>query len=145
MLANLHKRLLSRGVRLRRWDVWIACVALCNPRSYCSSRDKKYPSSSQNIGSLTTISSEQIWKEKTCEDLEQINHLAKMLLFLGFCRTWTKRYLITSQSDKSQKKTFRVGGPQSPFSISSSFILSFVLLSFFLNTKMRCYCQWRLF
>ena len=38
-----------------------------------------------------------------------------------------------------KKKTFRVGSPQSPFSISSSFILSFVLLPFFLNTKMT---QW---
>ena len=36
---------------------------------------------------------------------------------------------------KSQKKTFRVGGPQSPFSISSSFILFFVLLPFSLNTQ----------
>ena len=35
----------------------------------------------------------------------------------------------------SQKKTFRVGGPQSPFSISSSFILFFVLPPFFLKTK----------
>ena len=106
--------------------------------------------------------------------------------FFWFCRTWTKRYLITSQTRvkrvsrihhrtialagyttgpssrmvrwcirltrltlvceviryrlvqvrQNQKKTFRVGGPQSPFSISSSFILSFVLLPFFLNTKM---------
>ena len=39
------------------------------------------------------------------------------------------------QVRQNQKKTFRVGGPQSPFSISSSFILSFVLLPFFLNTK----------
>ena len=31
--------------------------------------------------------------------------------------------------------TFGVGGPQSPFSISSSFILFFVLLPFFLETK----------
>ena len=31
--------------------------------------------------------------------------------------------------------TFRVGGPQSPFSISSSSILFFVLLPFFLKTK----------
>ena len=43
---------------------------------------------------------------------------------------------LGSNSTKSQKKTFRVGGPQSPFSISSSFILSFVLLHSFLNTKM---------
>ena len=106
--------------------------------------------------------------------------------FFWFCRTWTKRYLITSQTRvkrngrihhrtilrmdgpdedgsvmvrwcirltrltlvceviryrlvqvrQNQKKTFRVGGPQAPFSISSSFILSFVLLPFFLNTKM---------
>ena len=38
-------------------------------------------------------------------------------------------------ADKISKTTFRVGGPQSPFSISSSFMLSFVLLPFFLNTK----------
>ena len=42
---------------------------------------------------------------------------------------------LGSSPTKSQKKTFRVGGPQSPFSISSSFILFFVLLPFFLNTK----------
>ena len=45
------------------------------------------------------------------------------------------RYRLV-QVRQNQKKTFRVGGPQSPFSISSSFILSFVLLPFFLNTKM---------
>ena len=70
--------------------------------------------------------------------------------FFLFCRTWTKRYLITSQTRvkrvsrihhrtiqvrQNQKNTFRVGDPQAPFSISSSFILSFVLLPFFLNTK----------
>ena len=44
------------------------------------------------------------------------------------------RYRLV-QVRQNQKKTFRVGGPQSPFSISSSFILSFVLLPFFLNTK----------
>ena len=96
--------------------------------------------------------------------------------FFWFCRTWTKRYLITSQTRvkrvsrihhrtilwcirltrltlvceviryrlvqvrRNQKKTFRVGGPQSPFSISSSFILSFVLLAFFLNTKTKELC-----
>ena len=53
------------------------------------------------------------------------------------------RYRLV-QVRQNQKKTFRVGGPQSPFSISSSFILSFVLLPFFLNTKMkmasRCSC-----
>ena len=42
---------------------------------------------------------------------------------------------LGSSPTKSQKKTFRVGGPQSPFSISSSFILSFVFPPFFLNTK----------
>ena len=45
------------------------------------------------------------------------------------------RYRLV-QVRQNQKKNFRVGGPQSPFSISSSFILSFVLLPFFLNTKM---------
>ena len=101
-----------------------------------------------------------------------------LIFFFWFCRTWTKRYLITSQTRvkrvsrihhrtilslrmvrwcirltrltlvceviryrlvqvrQNQKKTFRVGGPRSPFSISSSFILSFVLLPFFLNTNM---------
>ena len=42
---------------------------------------------------------------------------------------------LGSSPTKSQKKTFRVGSPQLPFSISSSFILFFVLLPFFLNTK----------
>ena len=74
-----------------------------------------------------------------------------LFFFLRFCRTWTKRYLITSQTRvkrvsrihhrtihqnlKKKKKRLRVGGPQSPFSISFSFILFFVLLPFFLNTK----------
>ena len=44
------------------------------------------------------------------------------------------RYRLV-QVRQNQKNTFRVGGPQAPFSISSSFILSFVLLPFFLNTK----------
>ena len=103
--------------------------------------------------------------------------------FFWFCRTWTKRYLITSQTRvkrvsrihhrtilsrwcirltrltlvceviryrlvqvrQNQKKTFRVGGPQSPFSISSSFILSFVLLPFFINTKMDYFLFWIFF
>ena len=45
---------------------------------------------------------------------------------------------IDTSLTKSQKKTFQVaiGGPQSPFSNSSSFILFFVLLPFFLKTKM---------
>ena len=43
---------------------------------------------------------------------------------------------LGSSSTKSQKKkTFPVGGPQSPFSPSSSFILSFVLPPFFLKSK----------
>ena len=46
------------------------------------------------------------------------------------------RYRLV-QVRQNQKKTFRVGGPQSPFSFSCSFILSFVLLPFFLNTKMK--------
>ena len=44
------------------------------------------------------------------------------------------RYRLV-QVRQNQKKSFRIGGPQSPFSISSSFILSFVLLPFFLNTN----------
>ena len=77
--------------------------------------------------------------------------------FLHFCRTWTKRYLITSLNvfdsrlrgdqvplgsspTKISKKTFRVGGPQAPFSFSSSFILFFVLFPFFLKQEwMRSY------
>ena len=59
--------------------------------------------------------------------------------FLWFCRTWTKRYLITLQTrvkrvSRIHHRTIhphRVGGPQS----ASSFILFFVLLPFFLNTK----------
>ena len=46
------------------------------------------------------------------------------------------RYRLAQvRQNLKKKKTFRVGGPQSPFSISSSFILSFVLLPFFLYTK----------
>ena len=68
---------------------------------------------------------------------------------LSFCRTWTKRYLITSQTRvkcvsrihhrtifrQKLKQTLRVGGPQLPLSISSSFIIFFVLLPFCLKTK----------
>ena len=73
--------------------------------------------------------------------------------FLWFCRTWTKRYLITSQTRVKRvsrihhhkipnfKKTFRVGGPQSPLPLSSSFVLFFVLLPFFLSTKMNTSCE----
>ena len=43
------------------------------------------------------------------------------------------RYRLV-QVRQNLKKRLRVGGQQSPFSISSSFILSFVLLPFFLNT-----------
>ena len=51
----------------------------------------------------------------------------------GDCGSPTRKSLFL----KSQtKKTFRVGGPRSPFSISFSFILFFVLLPFLLNTKM---------
>ena len=49
--------------------------------------------------------------------------------------------LVQVRPTKSQKKTFRVGGPQSPFSISSSFILFFILFPFFLNTKMKTSCE----
>ena len=47
------------------------------------------------------------------------------------------RYRLVQVRQNLKKKTFRVGSPQSPFSISSSFILFFVLLPFFLNTKMQ--------
>ena len=43
---------------------------------------------------------------------------------------------LSSSPTKSHKKTFCVGGPQSPFSMSSSFILFFTLSPFFLKTKM---------
>ena len=42
------------------------------------------------------------------------------------------RYHLVQVRQNLKKKTFRVGGPESPFSISSSFILFFVLLPFFL-------------
>ena len=43
--------------------------------------------------------------------------------------------LLGSSPTQSKKKTFRVSGPQSPFSVSSSCILFFVLLLFFLKKK----------
>ena len=43
----------------------------------------------------------------------------------------------THESDKISKTFFRVGGPQSPFSISSHFTLVSVLLPFFLKTKIK--------
>ena len=50
------------------------------------------------------------------------------------------------KSDKittTKKKRLRVGGPQSPFSISSSIILFFVLLpAFFLRTKINLQAAW---
>ena len=73
---------------------------------------------------------------------------------LRFCWGWTKRYLLTSKTTlkrvcrrhhrtilkiSKKKKTFRVGGPQSPFSISSSFPIFFVLLPFFLKKKVYSY------
>ena len=45
------------------------------------------------------------------------------------------RYRMVQVRQNLKKKDFRVGGLQSPFSISSSFLLFFVLLPFFLNTK----------
>ena len=45
------------------------------------------------------------------------------------------KYRLVQVRQNLKKRTFRVGGPQSPFSTSSSFILFFVLLPFFLNTK----------
>ena len=44
--------------------------------------------------------------------------------------------LVRLTSFLSQKPNFRVGDPQSPFSISSSFILFFVSIPFFLKTKL---------
>ena len=102
-----------------------------------------------------------------CQKLKVGHHLN---FFLRFCRTWTKRYPITSQTRvklvsriylrtiftprmvrrcirltrltlvceviryrlvqawQNLKKRLRVGGLQSPFSISSSFVLLFILL-----------------
>ena len=51
------------------------------------------------------------------------------------CEVIRYRLVQVRQNLKKKKKIFRVGGPQSPISISSSFILFFVLLPFFLNTK----------
>ena len=45
------------------------------------------------------------------------------------------RYRLV-QVQQNKKKTVRVRGPQAPFFFSSSFILSFISLPFFLNTKM---------
>ena len=59
-----------------------------------------------------------------------------MCIFFRYCWTCTKRYIITPQTRVKRVgqihqrtiKTFRVGDPQSPFSISFSFILFFLLL-----------------
>ena len=45
------------------------------------------------------------------------------------------RYRLVQVQQNPPKKSSRVGGPQSPFSISSSIILFFVLFPFFLKTK----------
>ena len=62
-------------------------------------------------------------------------------------RWWIRRSRLTLRGDQvpicssptklisKKRKTFRVGGLQSPFSISSSFILFCVSLPFFLKTK----------
>ena len=48
------------------------------------------------------------------------------------------RYRLVQVRQNLKKKDFSGWRPtQSPFSISSSFILSFVLLPFFLNTKIK--------
>ena len=49
--------------------------------------------------------------------------------------------LVQVRQNLKKKMTFRFGGPQSLFSISSSFILSFVLLPFFLKTKIKHRCS----
>ena len=46
-------------------------------------------------------------------------------------------FLEVFRTSKSEKKTFRVGGPQSPFSICSSSILFFIFTHFFLETKIK--------
>ena len=60
-------------------------------------------------------------------------------LFLRFCRTWTKRYLITSQT--KVKRVSRIHHrtilARNRLSLFLPFILSFVSLPFFLNTKMK--------
>ena len=50
---------------------------------------------------------------------------------------WLMRVPLGSSPKKSHKKTFQAGGPQSPFSISSSFILLFAVLFFFLGSKQK--------
>ena len=55
--------------------------------------------------------------------------------FLRFCRTCTA-WFKSDKISKKKKKDFWGWRPQSPFSISSSFVLFFVLPPFFLKTKM---------
>ena len=54
---------------------------------------------------------------------------------------YLKRNRFASEEYRSSAKlkTFRVGGPQSPFSISSSFILFFVVPPFSLKTKIKMF------
>ena len=46
------------------------------------------------------------------------------------------------KKSQKKKKNFWVGGPQMPFSLSSSFILFFVLLPFFIKTKVNKTNKW---
>ena len=56
-------------------------------------------------------------------------------VWLSSARWSGTAWFKSDKISKKEKKTFRVGGPQSPFSISSSFILFFILLPFFLKSK----------
>ena len=88
-------------------------------------------------------------KTTKCTGIKQIHTFTSIILFeqgrFGLCYPGIYQikkserfgdHLLGSSPTKSQKKTIRVGGPQSAFSISSCFIFSFVLLPFFLNAKM---------
>ena len=68
------------------------------------------------------------------------------IVFLRFCRTWTKRYscrvcevigyrLVQVRQNLENRKTFRVGSLQSPFSISSLFHSLLRLTSFLSQNK----------
>ena len=72
--------------------------------------------------------------------------MVHFVVLLFSCNAFNSRLRVDyvplgSGPTKSQKKTFRDVGPQSPFSISSSFIFFFVLLPFFLNTKKKTSCE----
>ena len=72
--------------------------------------------------------------------VSRIHHRTILRRMVRWCIRLTRLTLVCEviryrlvQVRQNQKKTFRVGGPQSPFSISSSFILSFVFNTSFLS------------